>query len=460
MVDKRAMSANSIHLKPEFLISEDHEEIWKLVKRHWEVKAKLPVASVLIEQLDKRNSRGNLDAQIDILVDIRKALTLLDVEEVMSEFESFIKEKAFVQLLEENAEEFQKRSKEKAIANLASGSKDIHELTIFSEKEEKVFEDFEERQIERENGTQTGTLLQTNWALFDRVNGGGHWTGELESWLGDSGSGKSKCLVSRGIQTAMNGHDVLHVQLEGTKAQAMTNYDAAWSRLSYADFRYRRFESKEIKDKITKLKKASRKWLIMGRGEVIIKAVETFGGMSSEELHAIVRESVRKNPKIKHIIVDYAELLMIRGFVGSEHERLIRVLRDLKNIAIEFDVLVTTALQSSDINTADKNDPKFVMTRHNIGKSKRLIEPLSYLYTINQTRDEAEESIARIFVDKLRESRSGQIIKIKQHLWRSEFYAKVESLQLQSEIVSAEDVAKAEDTAVLTPTEEIQSYDE
>jgi len=452
------MSANAIHLQKEFLISEDHEQLWKMISRYWEMNNKLPLISVLMEQIDKRNAKGNLDGQIDILIDIKKSLGSLDIEAVMEEFESFIKEKAFVKLLEENAEEFQKRSREKAIVDLAAGSKKIHELSIFSEQEVKIFEGFDERQAERETNTQKGTLIPTNWQLFDRVNGGGHWTGELEAWLADSGAGKSKCLVSRGIQTASLGYDVYHVQLEGTESQATTNYDAAWSRLSYADYRYRRFETDQIKSKISKLKKSSRKWLIMGRGEIIVKAVETFGGMSTAELHANVREAKRKNPNIKHIVVDYAELLVLRGFVGAEHERLIKILRDLKNIAIEFDVLVTTALQSSDINVNDKNDPKFVITRHNIGKSKRLVEPLSYLYTINQTRDEAEESIARIFVDKLRESRSGQVIKIKQHLWRSEFYAKVETLQLQATVISDDDKVEEKEEKI-TETSKIEGFE-
>jgi len=105
--------------------------------------------------------------------------------------------------------------------------------------------------------------------------------------------------------------------------------------------------------------------------------------------------------------------------------------RDLKDISVEFNLLGTSVAQSSSVNPDLLKQPGFVMTRFNIGKHKRLVEPFSYFLTINQTPDERKSYIARIFADKLREHFTGEgVFRIKQSLKNSRFYDKKKTLQM------------------------------
>lgn len=433
---KEVMSTLNEFMDESFLESEEIKDIWKLMKREYSVVRNKPSISVVMQRMHDRNKKGKYDEALDLLDRIRNNLSEFDENALMSEFQSAIREFQFVSLYKEVSDIFNGGNREEAMQLLASKSKDIVNLRIGANTGTAIFGGFVERQVARETGLIKAISIPYNWLAIDQITNGGALTGELEMWLTSSGGGKSTALCSRAIQCAYSGHDVLHVQLEGTEDQVESKYDALWSRISSSVFRYRRFESPEIKSKIKKLKRSASKWLLMDRGEIIVETMGQFNSLTTEGLYRLVQTYVNQRPKLRVLVIDYAELLAKIGFDKKpEHERIIAIMRDLKNIAIEFNLLVVTAAQTSAINPVELNNSDFVISRYNCGKSRQMIEACTYVYTINSTQDERDNSCARVFVDKLREARSGQVIPIRQDLSISEFWLKVQSIQLQEAVL-------------------------
>jgi len=78
--------------------------------------------------------------------------------------------------------------------------------------------------------------------------------------------------------------------------------------------------------------------------------------------------------------------------------------------------------QANDIRPERFNNPDFVMTRSEISEFKGLIRPFSVFFSLNQTFDEYEAGVCRIYIDKLRKYKSGMTLKIYQSLTNSRFY--------------------------------------
>lgn len=62
------------------------------------------------------------------------------------------------------------------------------------------------------------------------------------------------------------------------------------------------------------------------------------------------------------------------------------------------------------------------MTRYDISEFKGAVKPFSYFGTLNQTKDEYEAGIMRIFNDKIRKKKAKQVIRICQAYEFDRFY--------------------------------------
>ena len=72
------------------------------------------------------------------------------------------------------------------------------------------------------------------------------------------------------------------------------------------------------------------------------------------------------------------------------------------NFATTFGTRVLTVTQASDVDQNKWNDPSFCLTRSNTEGDKTLVQPFSYVFTSNRTKEEIKKATARIYIDKLR----------------------------------------------------------
>lgn len=431
------------HLKNKFIPSDKHRFIWNEIKSFYYANQRVHGFSSLIQALRNKNTNGNFEDSIEVLLNIKDKKIYSEQENnIINIFEDFIKQSIFVEAFNNIADLFNKENKEDAYNNFVESSQKLMEVNMFDENNvSPIFKGWEYRNVQRElemTDPDRAFVIPSGFDWLDNSCYGGLHTKEIEGWLGDSGVGKSKLLTTRGVNSARRGFNVLHIQLEGSKEQCEANYDACWTGLEYRDIRFGKLSTSDIKTRTS----LSRKMIKMKKGEIFVHAVETFDvnkrGINFEDIKEIkINVEDKFQLKINHIIIDYLELMSVSSgrkydYKGGDIDRMIDLSREFKNFCVSLNILGTTVFQSHTVEQDRLKDPKFVLKRDNIGKSTRVIDAFSYFLTINQTPYEKLQKIVRIYEEKLREHPSGKIHKFKQNLGKSRFYDR-KSTQIMKE---------------------------
>jgi hypothetical protein len=175
----------------------------------------------------------------------------------------------------------------------------------------------------------------------------------------------------------------------------------------------------------------------MSGGEVYIDAFEEFGSAELSQLRTSVDELFKMYGHIDLITIDYLEKLSpISNYQfkpSEERERRKLIADQLKNIALEFKTRILTATQASSVDAGQLNNVNFAMTRFNISEVKALVDPFSFVFTLNQTNDEYEQRYMRIYCDKIRHYPAKQTVGIYQAYHFDKFYDRKKTI---SEVVT------------------------
>nr|DAR73046.1 MAG TPA: DnaB-like replicative helicase [Caudoviricetes sp.] len=407
------------YLKFSYLQIESEKKLWQWVTKRYDRTGKVPTIGQIQQQFqDDENVLEKLEEISDVEIDEQGGH-----EMIVDTFEKFIKKMKFLEANDKIADLYNQGKKEQSWDMFVKYAEDFSKFSIQSAKFETVFGDFAERQAKRRSDDwQFRYKIPTGIDEIDyRLGGenGGPETGEGVLWLGDSGAGKSQVLVSVGISAARQGFRVAHFQLEGTKEQCLNRYDAAWTGTLYQDVKLGNITAKKMEVTKRIIKK-------LRKSDIIVSSEETFNAKTLPDIRREVKEMEKTYGKIDVIIIDYLELLEVGdGHNYTPHEerfRQAKLAKGMKMLAMEFNAVVHTATQSSSIGEEQKNDPEFVITRAQLNEDKGKCRPMDVFITINQTRDERKEEIIRLYIDKAREHKSGDIIHICTNFSHARFY--------------------------------------
>lgn len=407
------------YLKFSYLQIESEKKLWQWVTKRYDRTGKIPTIGQIQQQFqDDENVLEKLEEISDVEIDEQGGH-----EMIVDTFEKFIKKMKFLEANDKIADLYNQGKKEQSWDMFVKYAEDFSKFSIQSAKFETVFGDFAERQAKRRSDDwQFRYKIPTGIDEIDyRLGGdnGGPETGECVLWLGDSGAGKSQVLVSVGISAARQGFRVAHFQLEGTKEQCLNRYDAAWTGTLYQDVKLGNITAKKMEVTKRIIKK-------LRKSDIIVSSEETFNAKTLPDIRREVKEMEKTYGKIDVIIIDYLELLEVGdGHNYTPHEerfRQAKLAKGMKMLAMEFNAVVHTATQSSSIGEEQKNDPEFVITRAQLNEDKGKCRPMDVFITINQTRDERKEEIIRLYIDKAREHKSGDIIHICTNFSHARFY--------------------------------------
>ena len=415
------------YLKFSYLQEEGEKKLWQWVTKRYDLTGKVPTIGQIQQQfVDDERVLEKLEEIGDVEIDENGGYEL-----IIDSFEKFIKKMKFLEVNDKIADTYNRGDKEGAWELFVKSAEDFSKFSIQDAKFETVFGDFAERQAKRKSEDWNFRYkIPTGIDELDyRLGGesGGPETGECVLWLGDSGAGKSQCLTSVGIAAARQGFRVAHFQLEGTKEQCLNRYDAAWTGTLYQDVKLGNITAKKMevtKRIIKKLRKT----------DIIVSSEETFNAKTLVDIRRELKEMEKKYGKIDVIIIDYLELLELgdghRYTPSDERFRQAKLAKGMKMLAMEFNAVVHTATQSSNIPEEQKNDPEFVITRAQLSEDKGKIRPFDIFVTINQTRDEAKEEIMRLHTDKLRDYKNGEPIHIANNFSYARFYDRKRTIEL------------------------------
>lgn len=407
------------YLKFSYLQVEAEKKLWQWVTKRYDRTGKIPTIGQIQQQFqDDESVLEKLEEIADVEVDEKGGCEI-----IVDTFEKFIKKMKFLEANDKITDLYNQGKKEQSWDMFVKYAEEFSKFSIQDAKFETVFGDFVERQAKRKSDDwQFRYKVPTGIDEIDyRLGGesGGPETGECVLWLGDSGAGKSQVLVFVGISAARQGFRVAHFQLEGTKEQCLNRYDAAWTGTLYQDVKLGNITAKKMEVTKRIIKK-------LRKSDIIVSSEETFNAKTLTDVRREVKEMEKTYGKIDVIIIDYLELLEVGdGHNYAPHEerfRQAKLAKGMKMLAMEFNAVVHTATQSSNIPEEQKQDPEFVITRAQLSEDKGKIRPFDVFITINQTRDEAKEEIMRLHTDKLRDYKNGEPIYICNNFAYSRFY--------------------------------------
>jgi replicative DNA helicase len=418
------------HLGEDLLPNESYQAIWKEIRTFYTIERKLPTIGILSQLLDSEKDPETRKQAKHILSSMAE-MKVHDVhDELIKQFEDYKKKLDFKLLFNEVADVYTKESKDKAIEMMAAMAPEIANFSLKNMSYKRVFKDFTKRQNERTNKEPDDSFdrIPTGIHEFDHYTRGGIKRGTSFLALGRSGTGKSTLLRWLAVNAARLGYRVVLFSLEGTEEETFEATDACWTatpmeKIEFGDIPEKKF--KQIQKTINNV--------TFSGGEIYVKCAESFDSMSVEEARNFIIELEKTEGKIDLVLFDYLELFQIGGkYHGDSGERRRRemIANKMTDLAIELKVAVATAIQAIDINPTSFENEDFVMTRTHISEFKGAIKPFSYFITINQTSDEREQDVCRIYCDKFRRHRSGQTIRIAQDMSISRFYDSKRTLTL------------------------------
>lgn len=424
------------YLEYHYLKDEINKIFWQTLKQYKTKEGFIPSIGQLSQTIESNNNiGGEKKEKLEELLNQIKKTSVENTESLILSLEQFLKDSKSVEFYDTFAEMYNQNKKDDARSYLLEFSK---EISIFSLTANQVyfsdiFEEFEERRLERlfrEKNERDLRRIPFSIDPLDYISHGGVVRGDTAIFLGRSGSGKTKLLKHFGVNAARQGAFVFHVQGEGTKQECLDLYDATIAGVSL-------WETEQGLGDIVRVKKIIKasSHITQNGGKIIVRSIEELMGsdlLSVEKMLLDLFKIYGRKPDV--LILDYFELLEPgdgkKYGASEERARRKKLANILKNLAIKHNIVILTATQASNISPTDYNNSDFVMTRNDISENKSVLDPFSFFITMNQTREEYQYGIMRLYVDKIRKNRGGQIFFIKQHYETERFYDKNQSIEL------------------------------
>jgi hypothetical protein len=401
----------------------EYKKILKSIKLTWANTGKIPTFGIVSQQHQQ-------DLKLQEVLEKIKSTKLPDKELVLIQLEEYIKLAKFEVMNKKVVEKYNAGDTDAAMKITAEESPKIVDFCIKKDTTyfSKVFEGFEGRMQKRQEKQLNGEHLRQKVPFgiypIDVDTEGGIDRGDSVLWILRSGVGKSTGMRWTGMNAARMGHNVLHIQLEGSQEEVEDKYDQLWTACLYNDIKTGNIHSKTYE----KLQKNIKHYLSADR-ELYIHAFEQFNTASMMDVKNLVTDFNKINGEVELVIIDYLKYLdPATGIKYGADTQSVKMKKEhtadkIKNVAVEFGTRIITADQATDVAMELWNDPTKVMTRHDIAGAKNLPDSFSYVLTGNQTKKERDEDIMRIFYDKLRNYRpENDIVKIITNYRRGRFY--------------------------------------
>jgi len=426
LTSEKVLELTIEHIEYEFLVAAEYKKLLKELKTQKDLFGKAPTIGVLSEKFKFD------DPVLQLLVKIKNYNVTQKEDQLIKQLETFIKKAKFLLLNDQLQTLYMRGNHDEAFSLLYNEGNKIHEFSLMEKAYAMVFKNFETRHTERQNKADLEIEhLRATFGVtqLDLISHGGPEFGRSMLIIAPSGVGKSTYLKWVGVSCAKRGLKVFHFQAEGTEAECLLNYDAAWTGCNILDMTYGGIDE-SLEKEIYK----ARDILLAQNSEIVVHAVESFDALSITDCYHILLEAQKVHGRFDVVLFDYLDIFKVKKkFVNDqygERARRLAIAEQMTNIATTFNCFVATATQSNDIPPTQKNDPVFVITRSNISEIKGLIKPFSYVITLNQTDDEYAANRLRIYVDKFRNGKRGGIFHVEQSLQTHRFVDRQKTQQV------------------------------
>lgn len=221
--------------------------------------------------------------------------------------------------------------------------------------------------------------------------------GEIYSWIGLPGRGKSLALVKAAVENVKIGHKVLYITMEMDEVGITQRFFSQFTRNSINFMLEKEQEicdavREYVKDKTTKEE----------QNRCIVRQFPG-GTVSVDTIRAYYNSLLMYGFKPDLVIIDYVgEMKNIPGV--KTYESMYLTLRELRGFAVEQQFCCMTCVQPN--KSASELTEHEYIDENNIGSSFDQFKPLDGFWSINQLDFEKDECVGRGYVIKHRNGRS------------------------------------------------------
>lgn len=245
-----------------------------------------------------------------------------------------------------------------------------------------------------------GRRYPTGWTKVDNILGGGLAGGEFGMVMAPQGMGKTSMLVNVGYGLAglMGAVNVLHVTLEVSVEQVLARYAAR-----VAGVRLNREEDAMSEQQFKSTLAKTAKQRLRGR----LRAV--YGKWTVADIKATIDNlAARENFRTGALIVDYPDLMTASRHREEKRFELADICRELRQLGNDYMIPIWGASQSS-----RESFYKETIETASIAEAIEKAAVVDVLITLCQTREEEKLDQGRLFMAKVRRSKSHSFVPVK-----------------------------------------------
>ena len=305
-------------MRPSFFEDPDNRSIIKFMMEYTDNHASMPtdeqlkaVAGTTVEKIDDIN-----DEHTDWFMD---------------EFETFCQRKAAKEAVYDSIDLIDKDK----LGEVLERVKGAAELGIVRDLGIDYFDSPGDRLREMRDNSK---MVATGWKSIDKKLYGGIEKGTLTIWAGQSGAGKSLFLQNQALNWVEMGLNVVYISLELSESLTSMRMDAMTSGYS----------TKQIMKNIDDVDMRVRAFKKQGKkGTLQIKQLPN--ASTANDIRAYLKEyETQSKRKVDAVLIDYLDLCAPIDRRVSPSDLFVKdkyVSEELRNLAIELDLLLITASQ-------------------------------------------------------------------------------------------------------------------
>jgi hypothetical protein len=362
-------------MKVDYFEQADTRWVFAIIKHHFEKDGVMITRDMCLDVA--RIELTADDPHQEILSAIRKESDPRDVPIITNRLTDWAKKKAYSQIFSEQAYAAHERGDYTEIEKIIEEAQKITNIGanchfFFNEVDQLFLEEREKK-------------LTTGFPGLDRaINEGGPIKKDVFCWMGPTCVGKSIALINSGAGCVKRALNTLHITLDMPYFKTALRYCGCFTEIKIRE---------RVKYKDMVMSRLSSIRSTYGAELIIVEYPQD--EISTDVIHALL-DTIRKihGIKIDVVVVDYLECMLSRvpAYNKDEYLRQKRVATELCRLAFKEDVLVFTASQTNrsgiDMQNMKGTSTEKVIDLNRVAESYGKTMPLSYIVTINQTKDE------------------------------------------------------------------------
>ena len=387
-------------LKPEFFDFPAYKNVFLGISSYYEEYRKLPSDGALPDYILNQVSGASNDG-IDYVSTIAEINSfdkscIGDREFLLDTVETFARQRAMEYAIRKAVGILNEDGDTGAVEELVKSALLVNRSVDVGQD---YFADISSR-LKRNAEDNRSQLLPTAFVTHNRNLEGGLARKELAMVAAPPGVGKSLYLVNQGATAILDGKNVLYVSLEMSEDKIAGRFDSILSDLNNKDLREKPLAKLKLKEVLSDIKDKS-------RGRLIIKEFPT-GACNVNQLRSyLVQLRLHRDFVPDLLIVDYLELLRPNRQIDAEYQAQQRISEELRGLGVEQNALVWTATQ-----TNRQGRRVNIITDAELGDSYGKIRTADWAISLNQTQEEYDEGVMRVYVLKARDSKQHYLVNV------------------------------------------------